>query len=68
VRNKACLIAQGFSQVEGLNFRKTFALIARLEVIRVLLTFAVSKGFKLYQINVKNTFLNGAIQEEVYIR
>jgi hypothetical protein len=43
VRNKACLIAQGFSQVEGLDFRKTFALIARLEVIRVLLTFAVSK-------------------------
>jgi hypothetical protein len=48
VRNKACLVAQGFSQVEGLDFGETFAPIARLEYIRILLTFAASKGFKLY--------------------
>jgi hypothetical protein len=48
VRNKAHLVAQGYSQVEGLDFRKTFAYIARLEAIRILLTFAASKGFKLY--------------------
>jgi hypothetical protein len=54
--------------VEGLNFEKTFALVARLEVIRILLAFTVSKGFKLYQMVVKNTFLNGVIQEEVYVR
>jgi hypothetical protein len=59
VRNKNRLVAQGFSQVEGLNFREIFALIARLEVIRILLTFAASKGFKLYQMDVKSTFLNG---------
>jgi hypothetical protein len=68
VRNKAHLVAQGFSQVKGLDFGKTFASVAHLEVIRILLAFAVSKGFKLYQIDVKNDFLNGVIQEEVYVR
>jgi hypothetical protein len=68
VRNKARLIAQGYSQVEGLDFGKTFTPVARHEAIRILLAFAVSKGFKLYQIYVKNTFLNGVIQEEVYVR
>jgi hypothetical protein len=48
VRNKAHLIAQGFSQVEGLEFGKTFALVAHLEAIRILLAFAASKEFKLY--------------------
>jgi hypothetical protein len=68
VRNKAHLVAQGYSQVEGLDFGETFAPVARLEVIRILLAFAVSKGFKLYQMDVKNAFLNGVIQEEVYVR
>jgi hypothetical protein len=62
VRNKAHLVAKGFSQVEGLDFGKTFAPIACLEAIRILLAFAASKGFKLYQIDVKNAFLNGVIQ------
>jgi hypothetical protein len=48
VRNKAHLIAQGYSQVKGLDFRETFAPVARLEAIRILLAFAASKGFKLY--------------------
>jgi hypothetical protein len=61
VRNKARLVAEGFSQVEGLDFRKTFAPIARLEVIRILLAFVSSKGFKLYQMDVKCAFLNGVI-------
>jgi hypothetical protein len=61
VRNKARLVAQGFSQVEGLDFGKTFAHVARLEAIRILLAFATSKGFKLYQMDVKNAFLNGVI-------
>jgi hypothetical protein len=56
VRNKARLIAQGFSQVEGLDFGKTFAPVARLEAIRILLAFAASKGFKLYQMDVKVFF------------
>jgi hypothetical protein len=61
VRNKTHLIAQGFSKVEGLDFRETFAPVAHLEAIRFLLAFAASKGFKLYQIDVKSAFLNGAI-------
>jgi hypothetical protein len=61
VRNKTCLVAQGYSQVEGLDFGETFAPVARLVAIRILLAFAVSKRFKLYQMDVKNTFLNGVI-------
>jgi hypothetical protein len=68
VRNKACLVAQGFSQVEGLDFGETFAPVAHLEVIRILLAFVASKGFKLHQMDVKSAFLNGVIQEEVYVR
>jgi hypothetical protein len=68
MRNKVRLIAQGFSQVEGLDFEETFAHVARLETIRILLAFAASKGFKLYQMDMKSAFLNGVIQKEVYIR
>jgi hypothetical protein len=68
VRNKARLVAQGFSQVKGIDFGEIFAYVARLEVIRILLVFAASKRFKLYQIDVKSAFLNGVIQEEVFVR
>jgi hypothetical protein len=68
MRNKAHLVAQGYSQLEGLDFGETFAPVAHLDVIGILLAFAVSKGFKLYQIDVKSAFLNGVIQEEVYVR
>jgi hypothetical protein len=61
VRNKACLVAQGFSQVEGIDFGEIFAPVARLEAIRILLAFAASKGFELYQMDVNITFLNGVI-------
>jgi hypothetical protein len=68
VKNKTHLVAQGFSQVEGLDFRETFSPIARLEPIRILLAFTASKRFKLYQIDVKSAFLNGVIQEKVFVR
>jgi hypothetical protein len=68
VRNKSCLVAQGYSQVEGLDFREIFAPVARLETIRILLAFAACKGFKLYQMDMKSAFLNDVIQEEVYVR
>jgi hypothetical protein len=61
VRNKARPITQGFSQVEGLDFREIFAPVARLKSSRILLAFATSKGFKLYQMDVKSAFLNGVI-------
>jgi hypothetical protein len=68
VRNKARLVAQGFSQVKCLDFGEIFAHVAHLESIRILLAFAASKGFKLYQIDAKNVFLNGVIQEKLFVR
>jgi hypothetical protein len=61
------LVAKGYSQVKGLNFDETFALVARLESIRMLLTYATHYSFKLYQMDVKGAFLNGLIKEEVYV-
>jgi hypothetical protein len=57
----ARLVAQGFNQVEGLDYRGTFSPIAHLEAIRILLDFAAFKGFKLYQMDVKSAFLNGVV-------
>jgi hypothetical protein len=68
MRNKTHLVAQWYSQVEGLDFGETFTHVTRLEVIRILLAFVASNGFKLYQIVVKSVFLNCVIQEEVYVR
>ena len=67
VHNKARLVAKGFLQVEGLDFGKTFAPIARLEAIRILLAFASHHCIKLYQMNVKSAFLNGIFNELVYV-
>jgi hypothetical protein len=66
-RNKARLVGEGYSQVEGLDFEETFALVARLESICILLAYATHHDFKLYQMDVKSVFLNGSIKEEVYM-
>jgi hypothetical protein len=68
VRNKSRLVAQDFSQKEGVDYEETFAPIARLEAIRTLLAFFVAKGFKLFQMDVKSAFLNGFLEEEVYVK
>jgi hypothetical protein len=57
VRNKARLVAQGYSQIEGLDFDETFAPITRLEAIQILLAYATSHTIKLYQMDVKSAFL-----------
>ena len=67
VRNKARLVAKGLSQVEGLNFGVTFAPVARLEAICILLAYASCYDIKLYQMDVKSAFLNGFINELVYV-
>jgi hypothetical protein len=67
VRNKARLVAKGFSQVEGLDFGETFAPVARLEAIRILLAYASCYDIKLYQMDVKSAFFNGFINELVYV-
>jgi hypothetical protein len=66
-RNKALLVAKGYSQVEGLDFDETYAPVARLESIRILLAYGTYHGFKLYQMDVKSAFLNGPIKKEVYV-
>ena len=61
------MVAQGYTQVEGLDFGETYALVARLKAIRILLAYACAHNIKLYQIDVKSAFLNGYINKEVYV-
>jgi hypothetical protein len=68
VRNKPRLVAQGYSQKEEIDYEETFAPVARLEAIKILLAFSVAKGFRLYQMDVKSALLNGFLEEEVYVR
>ena len=68
IRNKARLIAQGFSQVEGIDYGETFAPVARLESIYILLAYANHQNFKLQQMDVKSAFLNDPLSELVYVR
>ncbi|GJS21923.1 retrovirus-related pol polyprotein from transposon TNT 1-94 [Tanacetum coccineum] len=66
-RNKARLVAQGYYQQEGIDYDETYALVARLGSIRILLVYACALAFKLFQMDVKSAFLNGFINEEVYV-
>ncbi|GKD55696.1 putative ribonuclease H-like domain-containing protein [Tanacetum coccineum] len=67
VRNKARLVAQGYTQEEGINYDEVFAPVARLEAIRLFLAYASFMGFIVYQMDVKSAFLYGTIEEEVYV-
>ena len=60
-------MAQGYTQVEGIDFDESFAPVARLESIRILLSIACIMNFKLYQMDVKSAFLNGFLNEEVFV-
>lgn len=68
VRNKAKFIAQGYNQQEGIDFSKTLAPFARLEVIKILLSYAINHNIILYQMDVTSSFLNGVIFKEVYVK
>ena len=67
IRIKARLVANGYNQEEGIDFDETFAPFARLESIRILLSFACYMNVKLYQMDVKSILLNGNISEKVYV-
>ncbi|GKD67812.1 retrovirus-related pol polyprotein from transposon TNT 1-94, partial [Tanacetum coccineum] len=67
LKNKARLVAQGFKQDEGIDFEESFALVARIEAIRIFVENAANKNMTIYQINVKTSFLNGKLKEEVYV-
>nr|GFB31160.1 retrovirus-related Pol polyprotein from transposon TNT 1-94 [Tanacetum cinerariifolium] len=67
IRNKARLVAVGYSQQEGIDYDETFAPVARIEAIRLFLAYAAHKDFTVYQMDVKTAFLNGILKEEVYV-
>jgi hypothetical protein len=67
IRNKARLVCKGYAQVEGVDYEETFAPVAKLEAIRMFLALSSYIKFKVYQMDVKSTFLNGNLEEEVYI-
>nr|GFB63482.1 retrovirus-related Pol polyprotein from transposon TNT 1-94 [Tanacetum cinerariifolium] len=66
-RNKVRLVAQGYNQQEGIDYDMTYARVARLESIRILLAYACALDFKLFNMDVKSAFLNGIINEEIYV-
>ncbi|GJX51587.1 putative ribonuclease H-like domain-containing protein [Tanacetum coccineum] len=67
IKNKARLVAQGYTQEEGIDYDEVFAPVARIEAIRLFLAYASFKDFMVYQMDVKSTFLYGKIEEEVYV-
>ncbi|KAD5318124.1 hypothetical protein E3N88_18070 [Mikania micrantha] len=67
VQNKARLVVQGFKQVEGIDYDEVFAPVARLEAIRLFLSFVAHKKFKVFQLDVKSAFLYGSLKETVYV-
>ena len=67
IRNKARLIAQGYSQIEGVDYDETLAPVARMNSIRILLALACHLKFKLYQMDIKTIFLNGFLKEDAYV-
>ncbi|GKA20577.1 retrovirus-related pol polyprotein from transposon TNT 1-94, partial [Tanacetum coccineum] len=67
LKNKAHLVACGYRQEEGIDFEESFAPVARLDAIRIFLAYAAHMNIIVYQIDVKTTFLNGILREEVYV-
>ncbi|GJR30928.1 putative ribonuclease H-like domain-containing protein [Tanacetum coccineum] len=67
IKNKARLVAQGYTQEEGIDYDEVFAPVARIEAIRLFLAYASFKDFMVYQMDVKSAFLYGKIEEEVYV-
>nr|GEZ74836.1 hypothetical protein [Tanacetum cinerariifolium] len=67
IRNKAQLVAKGYAQEEGIDFKESFSLVARLEAIRIFIAYDAHKSFPIYQTDIKTAFLNGSLKEKVYV-
>ncbi|GKA88264.1 retrovirus-related pol polyprotein from transposon TNT 1-94 [Tanacetum coccineum] len=68
IRNKSCLVAKGYGQEEEIDFEESFAPVARLEAVRIFMAYAAHKNFPIFQMDVKTAFLNGPLQEEVFVQ
>nr|GEW12062.1 hypothetical protein [Tanacetum cinerariifolium] len=67
IQNKSRLVVRGYRQEEGIDFEESFALVARMEAIRIFLAYAAHKSFTVFQMNVKTAFLHGTLKEDVYV-
>nr|GFA34852.1 retrovirus-related Pol polyprotein from transposon TNT 1-94 [Tanacetum cinerariifolium] len=67
IRNKSRLVMRGYRQEEGINFEESFALVARMEAIRIFLAYATHKLFSVFQMDVKTTFLHGSLKKDMYV-
>nr|GEV23975.1 retrovirus-related Pol polyprotein from transposon TNT 1-94 [Tanacetum cinerariifolium] len=67
IRNKSCFVAKGYAQKEGIDFEESLAPVARLEAVRLFITYDAHKSFTVYQMDIKTTFLYGPLKEEVYV-
>ena len=67
-RCKACLVAQGYSQQEGLDYDETFSAVVRSECVRSVIALATMNNLRLYQMDITTAFLHGDLKEEVYIK
>ena len=61
------MVAKGYSQEEGIDYDETYAPVARIEAIRIFLAFTAHSNFKVYQMDVKSAFINGELEQEVYV-
>ncbi|GJW17788.1 putative ribonuclease H-like domain-containing protein [Tanacetum coccineum] len=67
IRNKTRLVVRGYRQEEGIDFEESFALVARMEAIRIFLAYSTHKSFTVFQMDVKTAFLHGTLKEDVYV-
>nr|GFD26226.1 integrase, catalytic region, zinc finger, CCHC-type, peptidase aspartic, catalytic [Tanacetum cinerariifolium] len=67
IHNKARLVAKGYAQEEGIDFKESFAPVARLEAVWIFIAYAAHKSFLIYRMDLKIAFLNGPLKEEVYV-